>query len=104
MINKETLQKIAKTRKIKKWFRRECSICSYPLGYVFSPDYSYVGFDIGCNCTSYGYIINESSWEDLTHDFNACEHPEDINNRPEDIKNRDDCWGILELSEEKIDD
>jgi len=87
MKDAEQLKELAKAKGIRKWFIRPCSICEYPLGYVFSLDYETVGYDTGCNCTTYNYVVNRSSWEELAHDFNRAEHPETI-------KQRNECWGI----------
>ena len=70
-----------------KWFIRECSICNYPLCYVFSPCFEYVGFDKGCNCSLKGTNIAECSWSDLANYYN-------MQTDPEYIKKMDEFWGF----------
>ena len=53
---------------IGAWRVRECSICGYPIGYLFFRDRE-VYFDGGCDCC-YG-DLRPSSWEDVAEFYSA---------------------------------
>jgi hypothetical protein len=76
----------AKIIKPSKFHIHRCSMCKYPCGYVFSPDYECVGYDIGCDCTK-RYIINPSSYDDIERYYN-------MQNNDGHIKEMDDFWGF----------
>lgn len=70
-----------------KWKIRDCSICGYPLSYVFSPDYEEVGFDSGCDCSFRGSNINQVSWNQVANYYNM-QTDENI------IKEMNKFWGF----------
>lgn len=69
-----------------KFHCHRCSMCGYPCGYVFSPDYEHVGYDAGCDCTK-RYIVNPSSYEDIANHYN-------MQKNVEHIKKMDEFWGF----------
>lgn len=64
---KEEIEKKIKELGIKRWNVHNCSMCDYPVGYIFEDDKIFL--DTGCYCV--GYInIKPSSIEDVVYTFN----------------------------------
>lgn len=69
-----------------RWIIHRCSICNYPCGYVFSPDYEKVGYDSGCDCVNYDNV-QLRSWDELASIYNN-------QTNEEFIKEMDHFWGF----------
>lgn len=82
----EDFKEAAKTVMPHKFHVHRCSMCKYPCGYVFSPDYEYVGFDMGCDCAP-EYTVNPSSYDDIARYYN-------IQKNYGHIKEMNDFWGF----------
>lgn len=71
----EEFQEQAKKLGLERWIVRRCSMCDYPLAFIFSPDYARVDFDSGCDCTRMGYVMQNSSWDAVAENYNIQNHP-----------------------------
>ena len=81
-------QAAAFNKKPGKWVVRDCTICKYPLSYLFSENHERVAFDRGCDCSSIrGYNINECSWEELSEYYN-------LQTNEKVIKTMNEFWGF----------
>lgn len=78
----------AKLKNLRNWYVRNCSMCEYPLAYVFSTDHEHVGFDAGCDCTG-SRVVRESSWGAVADNYN-------IQTDPNVIKKMNEFWGFNE--------
>lgn len=67
IITAAEVEAVVREHKLYKYVIRACSMCSYPLGYVFQG--SQVGFDAGCDCTTYSAVYS-SSYQELADHFN----------------------------------
>lgn len=87
------LQQAAQEKKLTRLHIRDCSLCGYPLAYLFSPSYQHVGLDTGCDCVTYGPVIHESSWEEVAQHYNL-----HLENLPESdyTKNMQEYFGFAE--------
>lgn len=63
----EDFKKQALKHNISYWIMRNCSICDYPLKYVFENGEVY--FDSSCNCTNF-YNLQLRSWENVANYYN----------------------------------
>lgn len=79
-------QKAVIERKIMRWGIRNCSICEYPLAYLFLEDNS-VHFDSGCWCVTPHIKIRFSSWQAVL-DFYLAQTDENV------IKSFNAFWGF----------
>lgn len=64
----EEFKQAAKKHGITKWPMHDCSICGYHCGFLIAGDE--VNYDSGCDCITFGPVINLSSWEDLADHYN----------------------------------
>ncbi len=74
--------------KLKKWEVHRCTLCNYPCGYIFSPDYEHVSYDSGCNCVGYENL-NDRSWDDVANQYNRITSRDYLNDMNE-------LWGFEE--------
>lgn len=81
----EDFEKQVAAKDIRKWSFRKCSMCRYPLGYVFAG--CQVGFDSGCYCTGTQTIL-PASMEDVADMYN-------MQDNPELIAEMDKFWGFV---------
>ena len=65
----EEFKQAHKKSGIRRWSLRSCSICDYPLGFMFNED-GQVFFDPGCGCTDYQYHPEPRTWEDIAEVYN----------------------------------
>ena len=63
----------AKKKKLTEWTFRSCSICHYPLKYLFQPNG--VFFDQRCDCTGRGPNLQPSSFGHLADLYNMQDSP-----------------------------
>jgi len=75
-------------RRLPTWNIRQCSICNYPLAYVFCNNHEKLGYDSGCYCTG-GENIREVSWDQLADYYN-------MQTNEQYIKEMNDFWGFDE--------
>jgi len=62
------LKEIAYIRRITSWTCDHCSVCDYPIKYVFQGSYPEVIFDPGCTCTIEVAKLDRydhSSWDEV---------------------------------------
>lgn len=79
----EEFKEAAAKRGLNEWVIRRCSMCNYPLSFVFSGDF--VGFDSGCDCVTYHTPLKPCSWADIAKHYNMQNH-EDV------IKEMNQFW------------
>jgi hypothetical protein len=78
-ITGEQLRQKAIEHKITKWTIEECSVCEYPIHYIF--DTENVSYDGGCNCSdfeTYRPKYQRSSWNDVAIYINMQTDPNKI--------------------------
>lgn len=63
-------------RQLSRFNLRDCSMCGYPVGYVFGA--GRIAIDTGCDCVTYGPVITETEWESLADHYNRQKNPEYI--------------------------
>lgn len=92
-------QKAAAERNITRWNIHNCSMCGYACGYVIQGNA--VAYDSGCNCVTYGPVIDPSSWEALADHYNNNAGGFDAQERCEKyprfvgvIKRSNELWGF----------
>lgn len=68
---------------IERWDLRDCSICHYPLAYIFMN--SDVFFDSGCYCTGSVPNLHRRAWQDIADHYN-------MQTSETYIKTMDDFW------------
>lgn len=73
---------------LTEWNIRNCSLCEYPLKYIFTG--SRVCFDSGCYCTN-SSKITEIGWDHIVNFYNMQTHP-DV------IKEMNEFWGFEETT------
>ncbi len=71
-------QNAAKIKRINSWHIRDCSMCKYPIKYLFAHDYEKVWIDTGCYCTR-TQTIRGSSWASIAENYNMQENEQYIN-------------------------
>jgi hypothetical protein len=81
----EEFKQKVKERKVDFWISHPCSMCNYPVGYVFKG--KKVFYDNGCYCTNSPSKLTERKWEDVADKYNQQNHPEVI-------KRMDEFWGF----------
>jgi len=64
----DEFQRAAAERGLGGFHVRDCSICGYPIAYLFHGDQ--VALDTGCDCVSYGPVIRDSSWSAIADHYN----------------------------------
>lgn len=69
---------------IENWPTRACSICGYPMEYVFIG--GNVFYDSGCDCTS-RMCLEPRTWHDIAYRYNSQQDAEVI-------KEFDRFWGF----------
>lgn len=74
----EDFKQQAKEKSINSWHIRDCSMCDYPLLYVFSPDKEEVAFDSGCDCNRGGPNYQMRTWDSIAEHYNMQTHPDVI--------------------------
>ena len=84
----EDFKQAAYKKRPNKWVIRECSLCDYPLGYVFNQYHSEVAYDSGCNCVKYTNF-QAREWDDLARMYNS-------QTNAEYIKEMKSFWGFDE--------
>lgn len=77
-VTPEQVREAVKEHNISTWLVRRCSICDYPLQYVFLPE-DFVGFDTGCYCTSGRGGVVPRFYFDVANTFNI--QTDEIGNR-----------------------
>jgi hypothetical protein len=82
----DEMRKQAMLMRIDYWYMRDCSLCGYPLAYLFFQDPHEVIFDAGCDCVRNmkKYV---KSWDTIADQYNS---QIDLNV----IKNMNDFWGF----------
>lgn len=70
---------------ISFWYIRDCSICNYPCGYLFSGAND-PKFDAGCDCTR-RYVHEQRTWDEVANYYNSQTHENYINRM-------NDFWGF----------
>ena len=72
----------------KKWVIYDCSICSYPCGYIFDDHFERVRYDSGCYCTNNRRLI-ERDWSSVSRHYN-------MQTSEEVIKKMNAFWGFMD--------
>ena len=73
----DEFQKAVADRGLSRFILRDCSMCGYPLGYVFHAD-GRLGFDSGCDCVTYGPVVRDREWDELADHYNRQSNAEYI--------------------------
>ena len=68
MFTAEQVKEAVTNNNIKIVTIRQCTLCCYPLAYMFHNDTVY--FDSGCDCVSYYSPPKERSWGELARYLN----------------------------------
>ena len=68
-VTPDWLKEVVRSRHLRFWPLRECSLCFAPIGYHFSPDGSELAWDGRCDCSS-AFGPERREWEELAHSFN----------------------------------
>lgn len=67
-VSADDVRKAVDEMHIRQWALRRCSMCNFPLRYIFAPQG--VFFDSNCDCTSYYTNPQARSLEDVAECFN----------------------------------
>lgn len=70
----EDFKKAIEEKGIKKWTISKCSLCDYPLSFIFEE--GKVFYDVGCYCTNMRGGVESRDWEELVRHYNMQKHPE----------------------------
>jgi len=68
----EEFKNAAKERGIVNWSMRGCSLCQYPVGFIFHEDKVY--WDPGCFCVTPAEKPQLRSWDDVAYYYNLQDH------------------------------
>lgn len=83
----EEFKKAIEEKGIERWTIGKCTLCDYPLSYIFEE--GKVFYDVGCHCTCMRGGVESRNWEDLAGHYNMQTHPEFI-------KEMNEFWGFPE--------
>ena len=88
----EEFQQHVRINGIEQIHLRDCSMCGYPIVYLFRFDKPMI--DTGCFCTGRGSVIRTTTWEDIASHYNRNQPENNPAISPEWVAETDTKWGF----------